>query len=106
MPHRCRAAPASSSSSSHHTPPPPLPPARAYPFFCTQLENVLIAGDGSHRLCDFGSVSTRSGPIADKMDRIREEDIIQRFTTAVYRWATTTTTTGMSTTHVYAVLLC
>ena len=50
-----------------------------------QLENVLIASDGTHKLCDFGSISTRSGPIVDKSDRIREEDQIQRFTTAVYR---------------------
>jgi hypothetical protein len=50
-----------------------------------QLENVLVHGDGTHKLCDFGSLSTRSGRIADKLDRIHEEDAIQRFTTAVYR---------------------
>lgn len=50
-----------------------------------QLENVLIAEDGTLRLCDFGSTSTHRGPVADKRDRVDQEDIIQRFTTPVYR---------------------
>ncbi len=44
-----------------------------------------MASDGSLRLCDFGSMSMHQGVINDKMERIKEDDIIQRFTTPVYR---------------------
>lgn len=50
-----------------------------------KLENILIASDGSLRLCDFGSCSTRSGPIRSKAERVDEQDVIDRFTTRVYR---------------------
>jgi len=50
-----------------------------------KLENVLVTGDGQLRLCDFGSVCDRSGPITGKEDRVAEEERIQRFTTPHFR---------------------
>ena len=50
-----------------------------------KFENVLIASDGSLRLCDFGSASTHAGVIADKRDRAEQEDAIARFTTPHFR---------------------
>jgi hypothetical protein len=50
-----------------------------------KLENVLVASDGSYRLCDFGSVCDRSGVISSKEDRIAEEERIERFTTPHFR---------------------
>ncbi|KAA0147782.1 hypothetical protein FNF29_07127 [Cafeteria roenbergensis] len=50
-----------------------------------KLENVLVAADGSYRLCDFGSVCARAGPIKDKADRVAEEELIARFTTPHFR---------------------
>lgn len=46
---------------------------------------MLIAADGSLRLCDFGSASTHTGVIADKLDRAAQEDAITRFTTPHFR---------------------
>lgn len=50
-----------------------------------KLENVLIGADKKLRLCDFGSVSDRQGPIKDKRDRTDEQDRIERFTTPHFR---------------------
>ena len=50
-----------------------------------KFENVLIAKDGSLRLCDFGSASSHTGPIKDKMDRAEQEDAILRYTTPHFR---------------------
>jgi hypothetical protein len=50
-----------------------------------KLENVLVAEDKTLRLCDFGSVSDRCGPILDRDDRAAEEERIQRFTTPHFR---------------------
>lgn len=49
-----------------------------------KFENVLIAADGSLRLCDFGSATTFRGAI-DRSNRAREEDAITRFTTPHFR---------------------
>lgn len=43
-----------------------------------KFENVLIASDGTLRLCDFGSASTHTGVIVDKRDRAEQEDAIMR----------------------------
>ncbi len=50
-----------------------------------KFENVLIAADGTLRLCDFGSVSEHRGIIADKSDRAEQEDAILRYTTPHFR---------------------
>ncbi len=50
-----------------------------------QFENVLIAADGSLRLCDFGSASRHSGVCDTKADRTEQEDAIQRYTTPHFR---------------------
>ena len=50
-----------------------------------KFENVLIALDGSLRLCDFGSASTHSGVPETREDRAACEDDITRFTTPHFR---------------------
>lgn len=50
-----------------------------------KFENVLIAADGSLRLCDFGSCSTHQGVCDDRADRAEQEDAITRFTTPHFR---------------------
>lgn len=50
-----------------------------------KFENVLIAVDGSLRLCDFGSASTHQGTCENKDDRAEQEDAITRFTTPHFR---------------------
>lgn len=50
-----------------------------------KFENVLIAADGTLRLCDFGSSSSHRGTIADKTDRAEQEDAILRYTTPHFR---------------------
>lgn len=50
-----------------------------------KFENVLIAADGTLRLCDFGSCSTHAGPADDRADRAAQEDAIARFTTPAFR---------------------
>ncbi len=50
-----------------------------------QFENVLIAADGTLRLCDFGSASTHEGPCDDKADRTEQEDAVLRYTTPHFR---------------------
>lgn len=50
-----------------------------------KFENVLVAADGSLRLCDFGSADSHQGPIADAADRADQEDKITRFTTPHFR---------------------
>lgn len=50
-----------------------------------KFENVLIAADGSLRLCDFGSASNHAGAIKDRNDRAEQEDAITRFTTPHFR---------------------
>lgn len=50
-----------------------------------KFENILVAADGTLRLCDFGSSSTHSGPITDKHDRAEQEDAILRYTTPHFR---------------------
>lgn len=50
-----------------------------------KIENVLISGDGTYKLCDFGSVSPVLRPPKNSQEfHILEEDI-QRHTTAQYR---------------------
>ena len=66
----------------------PVPVAALTRHIHTQLENMLVTASGEYKLCDFGSVSTRRGVITDKRERIDEEDIIQRFTTPIYRYST------------------
>ena len=46
---------------------------------------MLIAGDGSLRLCDFGSASTHTGVVTERRDRSDQEDAITRFTTPHFR---------------------
>ena len=50
-----------------------------------KLENVLLTARGECRLIDFGSCSTRRSPIRGREDRLREQDIIEHFTTPSYR---------------------
>lgn len=50
-----------------------------------KFENILVAADGSLRLCDFGSTSTHQGQIKDKIDRAEQEDAILRYTTPHFR---------------------
>jgi serine/threonine protein kinase len=50
-----------------------------------KFENILVAGDGTLRLCDFGSSSTHEGAVRDKMDRAEQEDAILRYTTPHFR---------------------
>jgi serine/threonine protein kinase len=64
------------------TPPTPPLPSRNAP---AQFENVLIAADGSLRLCDFGSASTHEGVCDTKADRLDQEDFILRYTTPNFR---------------------
>ena len=45
---------------------------------------MLIAADGSLRLCDFGSASTHSGEVT-RETRAAQEDAILRFTTPHFR---------------------
>ena len=46
---------------------------------------MLIAADGSLRLCDFGSASRFSGVCDTKAARLEQEDAIQRYTTPHFR---------------------
>ena len=46
---------------------------------------MLIAADGSLRLCDFGSASTHEGVCDTKTDRLEQEDFILRYTTPNFR---------------------
>ncbi|CAI7860798.1 unnamed protein product [Closterium sp. NIES-53] len=50
-----------------------------------KAENLLQCGDGSWRLCDFGSASTRHRRIERAADMGIEEDVIRRNTTPAYR---------------------
>jgi len=50
-----------------------------------KFENVLVAADGTLRLCDFGSASAHAGPVADKADRAEQEDAVLRYTTPHFR---------------------
>lgn len=50
-----------------------------------KIENVLVAADGSLRLCDFGSATTRVQAYTTREEICREEEIIQKFSTAMYR---------------------
>ncbi|GJP45891.1 hypothetical protein CLOM_g5230 [Closterium sp. NIES-68] len=50
-----------------------------------KAENMLQCGDGSWRLCDFGSTSTRHRRIERAEDMGLEEDVIRRNTTPAYR---------------------
>ncbi|CAI5942465.1 unnamed protein product [Closterium sp. NIES-65] len=50
-----------------------------------KAENLLQCGDGSWRLCDFGSASTRHRRIERAEDMGLEEDVIRRNTTPAYR---------------------
>jgi AP2-associated kinase len=50
-----------------------------------KFENVLVARDGSLRLCDFGSASSHAGAVRDKADRNEQEDAILRYTTPHFR---------------------
>lgn len=52
-----------------------------------KLENVLCNASGLYKLCDFGSVTTRRVRPDSRAERLREEDIIQRFSTLMYRCA-------------------
>ncbi|KAJ3012780.1 hypothetical protein HKX48_006085, partial [Thoreauomyces humboldtii] len=53
-----------------------------------KVENVLIANDGTHKLCDFGSSTIRSIPSGTSMSaqeiRLLEEEV-GKFTTLQYR---------------------
>lgn len=46
---------------------------------------MLIAADGTLRLCDFGSASSHEGPCDDKADRAEQEDAVLRYTTPHFR---------------------
>lgn len=50
-----------------------------------KIENVLISGDGTYKLCDFGSVSPILRPPRNTTEFHILEDDIQRHTTAQYR---------------------
>jgi len=49
-----------------------------------KFENILIAQDGTLKLCDFGSLSQYHG-VVGKADRVQVEDSITRFCTPQYR---------------------
>ena len=46
---------------------------------------MLIAADGSLRLCDFGSASKHAGVCDTKADRAEQEDAVLRYTTPHFR---------------------
>jgi len=50
-----------------------------------KLENVLIAGDGNVRLCDFGSCVEGYTQLRNPAERSNAEEIIERETTQMYR---------------------
>lgn len=50
-----------------------------------KLENVLCNAAGLYKLCDFGSATTRRVRPDSRAERLREEELIQRFSTLMYR---------------------
>lgn len=50
-----------------------------------KAENVLMVGDGSWVLCDFGSATSRAKVYTDAAERAAEEEIIRKHTTPAYR---------------------
>ncbi|KAI8462858.1 MAG: kinase-like domain-containing protein [Monoraphidium minutum] len=50
-----------------------------------KAENVLMVGDGTWVLCDFGSATARAGVYTAAADIAAEEDSIRRHTTPAYR---------------------
>jgi AP2-associated kinase len=50
-----------------------------------KLENVLCNASGLYKLCDFGSVTTRRVKPDSRAERLREEEIISKFSTLMYR---------------------
>mmetsp|Transcript_32623 Transcript_32623/g.79367 ORF Transcript_32623/g.79367 Transcript_32623/m.79367 type:complete len:714 (+) Transcript_32623:219-2360(+) len=49
-----------------------------------KIENLLIAADGSLRLCDFGSCTLRSKKYTTRAEILQEEERIQKYTTNCY----------------------
>lgn len=52
---------------------------------CWQLENVLIASDGTFKLCDFGSSQQRTFVCRSEADRAEAAGVIEKNTTPSYR---------------------
>eukprot|EP00742_Colponemidia_sp_Colp-10_P005443 GILJ01005817.1.p1 GENE.GILJ01005817.1~~GILJ01005817.1.p1 ORF type:complete len:873 (-),score=171.44 GILJ01005817.1:150-2768(-) len=52
-----------------------------------KVENVLLAGDGNYKLCDFGSWSTKPIDLgnAPREEILKAEEQFERFTTLMYR---------------------
>lgn len=50
-----------------------------------KLENYLYGVDNRFKLIDFGSCTTRSKAYITKEERVTEEEIISKHTTAIYR---------------------
>lgn len=50
-----------------------------------KVENVLMGGDGTWKLCDFGSTSTNHKRFEKADEMGLEEDNIRKYTTPAYR---------------------
>lgn len=50
-----------------------------------KIENILIGADGTIKLCDFGSCTTRVQAYHNKSDLVAEEERISKYSTAMYR---------------------
>ena len=49
-----------------------------------KIENLLMTADGTIKICDFGSCTTRSRRYESRSEILQEQDRIQRFTTNCY----------------------
>jgi len=47
---------------------------------------MLLGKDNKWKLVDFGSCTVRAQVYATKDDIVQEEERVQKFTTAMYRW--------------------
>jgi AP2-associated kinase len=50
-----------------------------------KLENILVARNGTIKLCDFGSCVYGTVPLTNSLERSRQEEIIGKTTTQAYR---------------------
>lgn len=50
-----------------------------------KLENILMARNGSVKLCDFGSCVSGNVPLTNSLERSRAEEVINKTTTQAYR---------------------
>jgi AP2-associated kinase len=50
-----------------------------------KIENILVCSDGTLKLCDFGSCTSRSQIYSTSREIVTEEEIIGKYSTAMYR---------------------